>query len=128
MMAKTPPRPESPDRGATPLAFVRTLLRRITRLEIIVAVVIAAVLLVLILLEPEILEAPFENGRTMLFTVGGTVIAALALVAMLWLRVPAPVRLTVLLVPFAIVNWWLLSPYFIDDVVDEAFSTSISNN
>jgi hypothetical protein len=32
----------------------------------------------------------------------------------------------VLVVPFAIVNWWLISPYFIDDVVDEGFAASIS--
>jgi hypothetical protein len=99
---------------------------RITRLELIVGAAVAAVMLVLVLVEPEILEAPFENGRTILFTVGGTVLAAVAFVAMLRLGVPAIVRVIVLLVPFAIVNWWLISPYFIDDVVDEAFSTSIA--
>jgi hypothetical protein len=36
------------------------------------------------------------------------------------------VRVIVPVVPFVIVNWWLLSPYFTDDVVDEDFSTSIS--
>ena len=46
---------------------------------------------------------------------------------MLRLRVPATARVVVLLVPFVIVNWWLISPYFVDDVVDEAFSTSISD-
>ncbi|MEM9040199.1 MAG: DM13 domain-containing protein, partial [Actinomycetota bacterium] len=51
---------------------------------------------------------------------------AIAFVIMLWLRVPPIVRVLVLVVPFAIVNWWLLSPYFIDDVVDEDFSTSIA--
>jgi hypothetical protein len=45
---------------------------------------------------------------------------------MLRLRVPAIVRVIVLVVPFVIVNWWLISPYFIDDTVDEGFSTSIS--
>ncbi|MEZ5244914.1 MAG: DM13 domain-containing protein [Acidimicrobiales bacterium] len=104
----------------------RRTVGRITRLELIVAAAVAAVLLLLVLIEPEILEAPFENGRTILFTVGGTVLAAIAFVAMLRYRVPAIVRLVVLLVPFAIVNWWLISPYFIDDVVDEAFSTSIA--
>jgi hypothetical protein len=99
---------------------------RITRLELIVGAAVAAVMLLLVLVEPEILEAPFENSRTILFTVGGTVLAAVAFVAMLRLGVPAIVRVIVLLVPFAIVNWWLISPYFIDDVVDEAFSTSIS--
>ncbi len=45
---------------------------------------------------------------------------------MLWFRVPAVVRVIVLVVPFVIVNWWLISPYFVDEVVDESFSTSIS--
>lgn len=109
-----------------PDSLAARLVGRISKLEIAVGAAIAAVLLVLVILEPDILEAPFENANTMLFTVGGTVLAAGALVAMLWFRVPPPVRVVVLVVPFAIVNWWLLSPYFIDDVVDEEFSTSIS--
>jgi hypothetical protein len=104
----------------------RTLMRRITRLEIMVAALIATVMLVLILIEPNILEAPFENERTLLFTFGGTVLAALAFAAMLWFRVPSIIRVIVSLVPFVIVNWWLISPYFVDDVIDEDFSTSIS--
>ena len=87
---------------------------------------IAAIMLLLVILEPDILEAPFENSNTILFTLGGTAIAAVAFVAMLWLRVPALIRIVVLVVPFVLVNWWLLSPYFIDDVVDEGFSTSIA--
>ncbi|MEM9036557.1 MAG: DM13 domain-containing protein [Actinomycetota bacterium] len=114
------------DRPSDQTSTVRRLLGRITRLEIVVAAAIAVLMLVLVIIEPNILEAPFENERTLLFTFGGTALAAAAYVAMLWLRVPALVRLTVLLVPFAIVNWWLLSPYFIDDVVDEEFSTSIA--
>ena len=114
------------DGDGAPHSLGRELIGRITRLEIVVGAVIAAVMLLLVLLEPDILEAPFENERTLLFTVGGTVLAAIAFVAMLWLRVPAPVRVIVLVVPFALVNWWLISPYFIDDVVDEGFSTSIS--
>jgi hypothetical protein len=94
--------------------------------EIIVGAVIAAGLLLLVLVEPDILEAPFENWRTLLFTFGGTALAAIAYVVMLRFRVPAVARVVVLVVPFAIVNWWLLSPYFIDDVVDEGFSASIS--
>jgi hypothetical protein len=105
---------------------VRELVGRITRLEVVVAAVITVAMLVLVLVEPNILEAPFENERTLLFTLGGTVIAAAAFVAMLWLRVPGVVRVFVLVVPFVIVNWWLISPYFVDDVVDEDFSTSIS--
>ena len=116
----------SPEGGTTPVAFVRELIGRITRLEVITAAVVAAAMLLLVIIEPEILEAPFENTQTLLFTVGGTALAAAALVALLWFRVPAPARLVVLGVPFVIVNWWLLSPYFIDDVVDEGFSTSIS--
>ncbi len=91
-----------------------------------VGALIAAIMLVLLVIEPNILEAPFENERTMLFTFGGTVLAALAFVAMLWLRVPPVFRVIVLAVPFVIVNWWLISPYFTDDVVEESFSTSIS--
>jgi hypothetical protein len=109
-----------------PESHVRELIGRITRLEIIAGAVIAAVMLSLILIEPDILEAPFENGWTLLFTFGGTALAAIAFAAMLWLRVPAVVRVIVLVVPFAIVNWWLISPYFVDEVVDEGFSTSIS--
>lgn len=91
-----------------------------------VGAVIAAIMLVLLVIEPNILEAPFENERTMLFTFGGTVLAALAFVAMVWLRVPPVIRVIVLAVPFAMVNWWLISPYFSNDVVEEGFSTSIS--
>ena len=105
---------------------MRRLVGRITRFEIIVGVVIAAGLLVLVLIEPDILEAPFENWRTVLFTFGGTALAAIAFVVMLRFRVPAVARVMVLVVPFAIVNWWLLSPYFVDDVVDEGFAASIS--
>lgn len=105
---------------------VRELISRITRLEIVVAAVLAAIMIVLVLLEPSILEAPFENERTLLFTFGGTVLAAIAFVVMLWLRVPVLVRVVVLVVPFVLVSWWLISPYFVDDVVDEDFSTSIS--
>ena len=122
----TGPRPDD-DIESTPERVVRDMLGRLSRLELAVGALIGAVMLVLVLIEPEILEAPFENARTLLFTFGGTVLAGLALVAMLWFRVPPVVRVVVLVVPFAVVNWWLLSPYFIDDVVDEAFSTSIAD-
>ena len=104
-----------------------SFLDRITRLEVIVGAVVAAVMLGLVVAEPAIVEAPFESGRSILFTVGGTVLAAVAFVAMVRFRVPAVARVVVLLVPFVIVNWWLISPYFVDDVVDEAFATSISD-
>ena len=122
--------PMPPTKGrhvsSEPGSLVRELIGRISRLEVVVAAVIAAALVVLVLIEPDVLEAPFENGRTLLFTFGGTALAAIGFVVMLWLRVPPVARLVVLLVPFAVVNWWLISPYFIDDVVDEEFSTSIS--
>jgi hypothetical protein len=105
---------------------MRDLMGRITRLEITVGAVIALVMVSVVLIEPNILEAPFENARTLLFTFGGTALAAVALVAMLRLDVPPVVRVIVLVVPFAIVNWWLISPYFIDETVDDEFSTSIS--
>jgi hypothetical protein len=107
-------------------SIVRDLIGRITRLEIIVGAVIAVVMLSLVVIEPDILEAPFENALTVLFTFGGAALAAIAFVAMLRLRVPAVVRVVVLVVPFVIVNWWLISPYFVADVVDEGFSASIS--
>lgn len=121
----TPPRVRHDD-GVPHGNRVRALIRRVARIEIMVGAAIAAVMLVLVVIEPGILEAPFENWRTVLFTVGGTVLAALAFGAMLWFRVPPPIRVVVLVVPFAVVNWWLISPYFVDDVVDEAFSVSIS--
>ena len=121
----TPPQIDQGD-DAAPSSLLRALLARISRLEIAVGAAIAALMLVLVVIEPNILEAPFENANTILFTLGGSALAGLAFVVMLWFRVPAVIRVVVLVVPFAIVNWWLLSPYFIDDVVDESFSTSIS--
>lgn len=101
-------------------------MERISRAELAVAALVAAVLVVLVGIEPDIVQAPFENGRTVAFTFGGTALAGVALVVMLHLRVPPAVRVPVLLVPFVIVNWWLLSPFFVDDVVDEEFVTSIA--
>ena len=109
-----------------PERSTRRLVGRITAPEWIVGGLVAVVLLVLVALEPDILEAPVENARTIGFTLGGTVVAALVLVAMLRANVPPVVRILVLWVPFAAVSWWLLSPYFVDDVVDEDFSTSIA--
>lgn len=114
------------DGGAPYGSPAQTLIGRVTRFELMVGALIAAIMLVLVVIEPNIVEAPFENKRTMLFTFGGTVLAALVFVAMVWLRVPPVIRVIVLAVPFAIVNWWLISPYFSDDVVEESFSTSIS--
>jgi hypothetical protein len=99
---------------------------RISRLEWIVAAMAGLVLAGLVVAEPDVLGAPVENARTLAFTVGGTLLAAVALVAMVRLRVPPAVRVLVLGVPFVAVSWWLLSPFFRDDVVDEAFETSIA--
>ncbi|HSG79391.1 MAG TPA: DM13 domain-containing protein [Acidimicrobiia bacterium] len=125
-MTDTPTKTDHDGRSAPGLS-VRGLIGRITRLEIIVGAAIAAMMLLLVVIEPEILEAPFQNWRTLVFTFGGTALAAVALVAMLRFSVPPVARVGVLVVPFAIVNWWLISPYFVDDVVDETFSVSISD-
>lgn len=126
-MTKTSTPPSTRQDGSSASdSTVRQLISRISPLEIIVGAVIAVGMLILVLIEPNIVEAPFENERTVLFTFGGTALAAIAYVVMLWLRVAPIVRVVVLVVPFVVVNWWLISPYFIDDVVDDAFSASIS--
>ncbi|HAS09450.1 MAG TPA: hypothetical protein DCS55_02860, partial [Acidimicrobiaceae bacterium] len=104
----------------------RQLIGRITRGERVAAGIAAVGLLGLALVEPDIIGAPFENARTIAFTVGGTVVAAALLVLMLRFDVPPVVRLFVLVVPFVGVSWWLLAPFFVDDVVDEQFATSIA--
>ena len=104
----------------------RLLIGRITRAELAVAGIAALVLLGLVLVEPDIVGAPFENARTVAFTVGGTVVAAALLVLMLRFDVPPVVRVVVLVVPFVALSWWLLAPFFVDDVVDEEFATSIA--
>lgn len=106
----------------------RTLLRRVSRLEVIVAGVVAVVLLVLVVLEPDILEAPFASSRATFVTLGGTVLALVALVVMITLRVPALLRVLILGVPFLVASWWLIEPYFVDDVVDDAFEVSITDS
>jgi hypothetical protein len=105
---------------------VRELLSRVSRLEWAAAAVTAAVLIVLVALEPDILDAPFASTRAVLFTFGGSALAAIALVVMLRWRVNPLVRVVVLAVPFVAVQWWLISPFFIDDVVDQDFATSIA--
>lgn len=87
-----PPPSAEPDR--------RSLFGRISRLEWAVAALTVIVMAGLVVAEPDILEAPFENPRTIGFTVGGTVAAAIALA--------------------------LISPFFIDDVVNDDFATSIA--
>jgi hypothetical protein len=110
--------------NASPSTEPRPL--RISRLEWGVAAVTAMVGIALVVAEPAILEAPVENTRTITFTLGGTVAAAVALVVMLRLRVPSPLRVVVLGVPFVAVSWWLVAPFFIDDVVHDEFGTSIA--
>ena len=126
MTQTSTPTPTPTNGGSSLRALLRDTINRISRLEIAVAAAIAVVMISLVLIEPNILEAPFENARTVLFTFGGTALAGAAFIAMLRAGVPPVVRLIVLVVPFAIVNWWLISPYFVDDTVDDTFSTSIS--
>ncbi len=97
MRTETSTPPEAAHDDARPVR--PSLLRSITRSEIMVAALVAVVMLVLVLIEPNILEAPFENERTLLFTFGGTVIAALAYVVMLRLGVHPAIRVIVLIVP-----------------------------
>lgn len=99
---------------------------RLSRLEVVAAAVAALAMAVLVVLEPDILEAPFENWRTLLLTFGGTALAGLALVTMVGFGVPSMARVLVLGVPFVIVSWWLISPFFIDDVVEDPFESSIA--
>lgn len=103
------------------------LLARISPLEWTVAGIAAVVLAGLVVVEPDVLQAPFENARTVVFTFGGTAVAAMVLGVMLQRRVPSVVRVLVLGVPFVVVSWWLLSPFFTDDVVDDDFATSIAD-
>jgi hypothetical protein len=128
MNARTPASSESPPVPTEPDAQPRPSHRgRVSRLEWGVAAAVAIVLVVLVIAEPDVLEAPFASFRATLFTVGGTLLAALALVVMLRLRVPPPIRIFVLGVPFLIVSWWLVSPYFRDEVVDDQFETTIAD-
>jgi hypothetical protein len=80
----------------------------------------------IVMAEPDVLEAPFQSGRALAFTVGGTVLAAVALVVMVRRGVAPVVRVLVLGVPFGVVSWLLISPYFVDDEVDDDFETSIA--
>jgi hypothetical protein len=99
---------------------------RISRLEVVLAALAGVVMVGLTLAEPDILEAPFENERTLLFTFGGTALAAVALALMLAVGVPAIIRVIVLGVPFVVVSWWLISPFFIDEQIEDRFDTSIA--
>jgi hypothetical protein len=99
---------------------------RVSRLELVAVGVVAVVLAGLVIAEPDVLGAPFENGRTLLFTVGGTALAVGAWLVMARGGVPPVARVVVLGVPFVATTWWLVSPFFVDDVVDDEFVTSIA--
>jgi hypothetical protein len=99
--------------------------RGVSRLELVVAGLGLIALIVLVALEPDILEAPFASWRSLVASVGGVLLAAVALAVMLRLAVPPLARVLVIGIPFLVASWWLVEPYFVDDVVDEAFSGSI---
>jgi hypothetical protein len=84
------------------------------------------VLVGLAVVEPDVLAAPFQNWRTLLFTVGGTALAAVAWLAMVRGGVPPVARVVLLGLPLVATTWWLVSPFFVDDVVDDEFVTSIA--
>lgn len=100
---------------------------RVSRIEVIAATFVVVVLAGLVALEPDILRAPVQNGRTIAFTFGGAVVAAGAWVAMVRVKVPAAVRVLALGLPFVLVSAWLIEPYFVDDVVDDDFAVSIAD-
>jgi hypothetical protein len=106
--------------------LVSRLVSRISRLEWVSAAVAVVVLAGLVVADPDIVQAPFESPRAIAAVVGGTILAAVALVVMLQLRVPPVVRVLVLGVPLVATSWWLISPFFTDDVVREKFDTSIA--
>jgi hypothetical protein len=100
----------------------------LSRIERFAGAVVVAVLAVLAIAEPEVLRAPFENSRTMLFTAGGALLTVGALAVMVRFGVPPLIRLLVVGVPFVAASWWVLSPFFRDDVVvDDDFETSIAS-
>jgi hypothetical protein len=99
---------------------------RLSLVEVIAGGVYVVVLLVLLALEPDILQAPFESARAVLVTFGGALLAGVALVVMIRFGVPPVVRVLVIGIPVVLVSWWLLEPFFTDDVVEERFSTSIA--
>jgi hypothetical protein len=100
--------------------------RRLTKLEIGAAVLYVAVLLVLLALEPDILQAPFESARAVVVTFGGALLAVVALAVMIRLGVRPVVRLLVIGIPVLVVSSWLLVPFFVNERVYEEFSTSIA--
>lgn len=100
----------------------------VTRLEWGAAALAAVVLGGLTIAEPDIVGAPFENARTLVLTCGGTAAAVVALVAMVRMRVHPVARILLLGAPFVAVSWWLISPFFVDDVANDDFVTSIADS
>jgi hypothetical protein len=100
--------------------------RGISRLEVGAAALFGAVLLVLLALEPDILQAPFESPRAVVATFGGALVAVVALAVMIRMGVRPVVRLLVIGIPVLAVSAWLLVPFFVNERVFEDFPTSIS--
>ncbi|MBM3661009.1 MAG: hypothetical protein FJW95_16110, partial [Actinobacteria bacterium] len=68
---------------------------RLSRLEIVAGGLYLLVMLVLVALEPDILEAPFASPRAILATFGGGALVLVALFVMIRLGVPPIVRVLV---------------------------------
>jgi hypothetical protein len=100
--------------------------RRISRLEWIVAGVVALIFVGLVVADRDVVEAPFQSPRAILAVVVGTIVAAVVLVVMLRFDVAPVVRVLVLGIPLALTSWWLISPFFRDTVVHDEFETSIA--
>lgn len=98
---------------------------RITKLEIAAGGLVGIVLAILIALKPDILEAPFASTRASLAFFGGTLLALTVLGLMIWFGVHPIVRVLVVGVPMIAVSWWLIEPYFVDEVVNDEFASSI---
>ncbi|MEO6318929.1 MAG: DM13 domain-containing protein [Acidimicrobiales bacterium] len=91
-----------------------------------VGVALILVAIGLVIAEPAILEAPFENALTAWFAFGGLALGAFVFLVMLRHQVRPPIRVLVLVVPAVAVSFWLLSPFLIDVEVSDEFVTSIA--
>jgi hypothetical protein len=122
--SRLPPTPRSTSRAGW-LTGRRShpaqLVDRITAPEWIIGSLVGALMLVVVVLEPDVLEAPVENARTILFTVGGRSPRRSCSLSCSGSTSPRCCASWCWWVPFAIVSWRLISPYFRDDVVDEVF-------
>jgi hypothetical protein len=74
--------------------------RRPSRLELAAAAFAGVVLAGLAVAEPDVLAAPFQNWRTLLFTFGGTALALVAWALLVRGGVPPAARVVVLGLPF----------------------------